>query len=154
MYNVTASEVIPAFQVVIFNNDLQSVYSTNDETVYSMSFKLTNSTEQESQIVQAISCDKYIAQYLSELEPEQIESINSELLGNADQYLCPDSAFFTLEGVMSGTELSFQVQLSPALQQQYIDNSEEWLTTNQRLVQQTQVRGLYITQYFNADFYS
>jgi len=63
-----------------------------------MSFKLKTEEDGEMETIDAIACSQFIDKYLPDLTTDQIDSINEELHNHAEQYLCPDYAYFLLEG--------------------------------------------------------
>ena len=56
MYNITAHDVIPAYQVIQYTEDLLSVTSINDKSIWKLEFWLV-APGGVKQRVEAIPCD-------------------------------------------------------------------------------------------------
>ena len=81
MYNITAHDVIPAYQVIQYTEDLLSVTSINDKSIWKLEFWLV-APGGVKQKVDAIPCDEYIEKYLDDLHPNQMDSITDEMYNN------------------------------------------------------------------------
>ena len=70
-----SKDLIAAFQVRTENLSGTKITSLNDASYFDMYYQIVQNGEQDKQVIKAITCDKFIDKYLSDLSPKQLDSI-------------------------------------------------------------------------------
>ena len=95
-YNLTPYDLIPVS--AIRSGTLQTGYTYNDPSLWRFQFIQIDAKEENAEIIESITCDKYIEKYLGDLNSEQRDSIDNQLGGFTSDFICPDTDMIVLEG--------------------------------------------------------
>ena len=103
-YETSSTNLIPFFQVLSLDVTSQKfqINNQNQETWnYTFGYDVTSDvdTEPVRTLIDAITCDQYITDYLEgEISQEEIQIITQLWYDRPQNYLCPDTDGFTVEG--------------------------------------------------------
>ena len=117
-----SKDLIPAFQVRTENLSGTKITSLNDASYFDMYYQIIEHGEQDKKVVKAITCDKFIDKYLSDLSSKQLNSINYEMFKQPENFVCPDKDTYQLKVQNINDEtinLEFIVDLSADKKAEY-----------------------------------
>ena len=102
--NVSAYDMIPAFQVMTLDSD-QTPTDINNSTLFEIELTV-KSPGFKSEPVASLTCDEYITKYLSDLNEDQLSTIKSEMFNKPENFICPDLSVVSLSGTIIGKRSS------------------------------------------------
>ena len=82
----------------IRSGDIKTGFTYNDPSLWRFQFLQNNGEEELPNVIEAITCDKYMEKYLGDLNSDQKHSIVYQLGGDEQtaNYICPDTDMIVL----------------------------------------------------------
>ena len=160
VYELSATDIIPAFQILQISSE-EPYVEVNNMANWRIGINLIDRTVREDQKltpVDVITCDQYIEKHLKNLDPLQIASIESALKDNyqalsSKDYFCPD-----IDGTIplkwTDQVYEFDIQLSDSALSAYNEGSADEKLKIAARVQNTIINSGVIVQNFNPEFWT
>ena len=121
-----------------------------------MTFTLKGPENTNLGTYEAISCDKYIEKYLSDLVITEQQDFSNELYKKPEKYICPDTGSFKIQGFLypDWYSLQFELWLNDDTKETLKSGSDKEIAEIENYVNHSQVKFLAITKYFSPEYWN